>query len=205
MLLALLGALIPVAGGIAVGWFVGEREAWMGPARVLALVAAVAVAALVLLPESAETVGWVGSLGAFAAGLLAPWLLELGAVRAGLDLHGSSALALGGVVLHQGVDGFEIGASHALQAGAWGVTVAIAIHSVPLVSALVVELGGSWRIAVLLLVGTAVGVVVGFSVPGAAPGLVAWLPPIVAGLLVHLLLHDLGHWVPGHRHEPPES
>lgn len=104
------------------------------------------------------------------------------------------------MVLHQGVDGFEIGASHALQVGTWGVTIAIAIHSVPLVSALVVELGGSWLTALLILLGTALGVVAGYIAPHASPGLVTWLPPLVAGLLVHLLLHDLGHWVPGHPH-----
>lgn len=201
MLLALLAALVPVAGGIAVGWAVGERQGWLKPARVLALIAALAVAGLVLLPESAEHVGWPSALGAFAAGLLAPALLEHAARRLGLDLHGTSALALGGVVLHQAVDGFEIGASHALQVGAWGVTLAIAIHSVPLVSALIVELGGSWLTATLILLGTALGVVVGFVAPDASPALVAWLPPIVAGLLVHLLLHDLGHWVPGHNHD----
>ena len=143
MMFALLGALLPVAGGIAVGWGVGEREGWLKPARVVALVAALAVAGLVLLPESAEHVGWLAALATFAVGLFAPTLLELGAERAGLDLHGTSRLAVAAVVLHQGVDGFEVGASHALQVGAWGVTLAIAIHSVPLVSALVVELGGT--------------------------------------------------------------
>ncbi len=199
-MLALLSALVPVAGGIAVGWGVGEREAWLKPARVVALVAALAVAGLVLLPESAAHVGWLAALATFAVGLLAPTLLEVGARRAGLDLHGTSNLAVAGVVLHQGVDGFEIGASHALQVGAWGVTIAIAVHSVPLVSALVVELGGSWFTTFLILLGTALGVVAGFIAPHASPGLVTWLPPLVAGLLVHLLLHDLGHWVPGHQH-----
>lgn len=200
MLLALLGAVVPVLVGIAVGWSAGTREGWLAPARVLALVAAVAVAFLVLLPESASSVGWPGALGAFAVGLALPWLLERIAHRLGLDHHGTGALALAGVVLHQGVDGFEIGATHALQVGAWGVTLAIAIHSVPLAAALLVELGGSWGLAALLVIGTAAGVVGGFVAPTAAPGLVAWLPPLVAGLLVHLLWHDLGFWVPDHGH-----
>jgi hypothetical protein len=203
MLFALLGALIPVAAGIAVGWTAGTREAWLGPARIVALIAALAVAGVVLLPESAAQLGWPAALGAFAVGLLAPWLTELGFHRLGFDHHSTSSLALVGVALHQGVDGFEIGACHALGVGAWGVTVAIAIHSVPLVAALLVELGGSWMLAGLLMAATAAGVVAGFVGPGAAPALVAWLPPLVAGLLVHLLWHDLGHWVPSHEHGEP--
>ncbi len=205
MIPALVGALVPVAGGIAVGWLVGDRKAWLGPARVMALMAALAVAFGVLLPESAGVLGWTAALVTFAVGLLAPWALEVGAHKAGFDVHGSSGLALAAVTLHQGVDGFEVGASHALQIGAWGVTLAIAIHSVPLVAALLLELGGSWLLAALLLAGTAAGVVVGFLAPAAMPGLVAWLPPLVAGLLVHLLLHDLGHWVPGQGHHHPEA
>jgi len=169
----------------------------VGPARWLALIAALAVVGAVLLPESAEGIGWPSALGVFALGLVAPWLIERAAERLGHHHHAGGPLAVFGIVLHQGVDGFEIGAAHALDIGAWGVTFAIAVHTIPLVSALLVELGVSWFVSAGLIGGTMAGVVLGFVVPEATPSLAAWLPPVVAGLLLHILWHDLGYFVPG--------
>ncbi len=195
MIPALLGALLPVALGIGVGWTAGARRSWLGPARWIALVAALGVVALVLLPESASSIGWLAALGALGLGLVAPWLAERLIHRTDHDHRRGGWLAMAGVVAHQGVDGFEIGAAHALETGAWGVTGAIAVHTVPLVAALLVELGVRLSTALWLVAGTAIGVTLGVLAPAAAPALVAWLPPIVGGLLLHLLWHDLGHWV----------
>lgn len=195
---ALAGASIPVALGVAIALMPWFRHALLRPARAVAVAAVLAVVCLELLPSAWASEGWL-AVGVFLGALGAPVVLERIVTRYDLAVE----LAFGLLLLHQVVDGFEVGTAHRTGVSAWPVTAAIAAHSVPFVAAVVLGLaqrrgprgaalrGGS------LLIATMTGVVVGWSLP-AAIAHVSWLPAVVGGILLHVVWHDLA---PAHAHD----
>ena len=204
MLLAFASALLPVALGVALGAAPTDRAGLGGPARTFALAAAGTMVLVELLPASAARLG-LGALVVFAIGLGAPAILER-LVR-GLRGAGSlgTLLALGGVILHQFVDGVEIGATWADAAGL-GIALSIGAHAIPLVAVVVQRFAGARgpRVGLLafgLLGATAAGVGAGSSGVAALPGAEGWLPALVGGLLLHVMGHSMRARPPGSRGE----
>lgn len=193
---ALAGALLPVLLGIALAltpWF---RRELLRPAKLVAVIAVVVVLVFVLLPHSFAAEGWL-AVAVFLVALLAPLGLERLALRAGLGHGVAVELAFAILLLHQVVDGFEIGTAHALGTAPWAITLAIAAHSIPFVGAIllgVAQRRGGRSMLVrggALLVATALGTVLGYELPSHVEEAIGWLPALVGGLLLHVVWHDL--------------
>ena len=193
---ALVGALLPVLAGIALAltpWF---RRELLRPARLVAVIAVVAVLVFVLLPSSIAAEGWLAVL-VFALALFAPLMLERLALRAGLGHGVAVELAFAILLLHQVVDGFEIGTAHALGAAPWAITFAIGAHSVPFVAAILLGVAQRRGVRALvvrgtsLLLATGMGAVLGHRLPSHLEEAIGWLPALVGGLLLHVVWHDL--------------
>lgn len=193
---ALAGALLPVLLGIALAltpWF---RRELLRPARLVAVIAVVVVLVLVLLPHSFAAEGWL-SIAVFLGALFVPLLLERLALRAGLGHGVAVELAFAILLLHQVVDGFEIGTAHALDIAPWTLTLAIGAHSIPFVGAILLGIAQRRGVrAVLvrggsLLVATALGTVLGHELPAHLEEAIGWMPALVGGLLLHVVWHDL--------------
>jgi hypothetical protein len=209
LLVALLFAVGAVAAGAALAlWPAGARSG-VTVVRSLAVIAALAVVALHLLPHAWGAVG-PAALAAFAVGALLP--VVLGAAtrvlgRSKAHEHGERAgieLGYAGLLVHQLGDGIGLGAIGAVGSGGWhvGAMLALAAHTVPVVALLVMRLSdlrgravALWR-AVWLGLATALGVGASGVVTLAIFELAeAWIEAAVSGLLVHVVLHE-----PGHRH-----
>jgi len=199
MVPALIAALVPVLLGALLARAPARLGPFLGPARTFAFAAALSVVLANLLPEAAAAAG-APALGLFAAGLLAPWLLE----RALRRLRPSTApagrwLALGALGLHQAMDGVQVGAAGLDGSGA-GVALAVAAHTTPLVAvALLPARPRPGRLLAGLLAATALGVILGHPL-AAHPALTAVQAPLqaaLAGLLLHLLGHGLEGGAPG--------
>lgn len=193
---ALAGALLPVLAGIALAltpWF---RRELLRPARLVAVIAVVAVLVFVLLPASFAAEGGVAVV-VFLAALVVPLLLERLALRAGLGHGVAVELAFAILLLHQVVDGFEIGTAHALGTAPWAITLAIAAHSVPFVWAILLGIAQRRGVRAMLLrgssllVATGVGTALGHRLPSHLEEAIGWLPALVGGLLLHVVWHDL--------------
>jgi uncharacterized membrane protein YraQ (UPF0718 family) len=206
MLPLLLAAMLPVALGAGLALGPGLSQRWRGPATAFAVAVALSVVLNELLPHAGETLGPV-ALGLFALGLVGPGLLERIGGRLASGRRGvlGAELGFGGLVLHQVLDGVQIGGSAQLGESAWGVALAVAAHSVPLIAA--VTLGFARRDgtrkaglrAVVLVAVTGLGTGLGGLGTALLPeqGL-AWVSALVGGLLLHVLWHDL--W-----ESPPET
>ena len=206
MLPLLLAATLPVALGAALALGPGLSQRWRGPAAAFAVAVALSVVVVELLPHAGEQLGAL-ALGLFLLGLIGPGILERVGGRLVKGRRGvlGAELGFGGLVLHQVLDGVQIGSASQVGESAWGVALAVAAHSVPLIAA--VTLGFARRegraragARALALVGvTALGA--GFGGWGATllpeQGL-AWVSALVGGLLLHVLWHDL--W-----ENPPET
>jgi len=207
MLIALVAAIVPVLLGTTLALFpqllppVGVRLT-----RLLAIVAGLGVVFFELLPESWHEAG-LWAIPCFAVGLALPWLggRLLGSRKGEHSLAGEE-MAFIAIGLHQVVDGLEIGAAWAIGVGAWGLTLAIAAHSIPLLGGVLLELGRhrGRRDTVLrgglLVVATAIGAALGWSGSDAIPGAHTWLPAVIAGLFLHVLWH-LRHDDSAHDHD----
>jgi hypothetical protein len=206
MLIALLAATVPVLLGTTLALFPQLLPpAGVRAARLLAIVAGLAVVFFELLPEAWHEAG-LWSVPIFALGLGLPWLggRLLGSRKGEHSLAGEE-LAFVAIGLHQVVDGLEIGAAWFTADAALVLTLAIAAHSIPLLGAVLLELGrhrGRWDTVVrggLLVLATGIGAVLGWSGSDALPGAHAWLPALLAGLFLHVLWH-LRHDDSAHDH-----
>jgi hypothetical protein len=161
---------------------------WVATARAAAFGAALAVVLGLLLPDAAARLGvlaWV--LG--GAGLLAPWLIEWTTRR-----HGEQ-LAFAGLLVHQVVDGVQIGLIGNLGPA---VTLAIGAHGAPLVAAAVLATAArdgvrpATREGIAFLVATCAGVAIGVLVPGAVVDPIApYVQAVIGGLLLHVVWHGV--------------
>jgi hypothetical protein len=205
-------AVVPVALGVAVAYVPRLGERVVGLTRVVALVAALVVVLVVLLPDAAAVLGPEALVG-FSVGALGPVAVDRGWKRLRRRLrpaeeaaeegahhheHGLGVeVAFGGLLLHQVVEGFELGAL-----GPAGIplplVLAIAAHTTPLVAAAVLGFAlhdgrRSANLRALALIGvSAAGVAAGtVASAGWPPTVSAWIQAVLAGLLLHLLGHDL--------------
>jgi len=196
MFVALLAAVVPVLLGAGLALFPSLLPpAGMRIARLVAIVAGLAVVFVELLPEAWEEAGWL-AIPVFAVGVGLPWLGSrmLGNRDSEHSLAGEE-LAFVAIGLHQVVDGLEIGAAWAVASGAWALTLAIAAHSIPLLAAVLMELGrhrgrrDTVIRGLLLAAATAGGAALGLSGSDHLPGAHTWLPALLAGLFLHVLWH----------------
>lgn len=196
MLVALLAATIPVLLGAGLALFPRLLPpAGMRIARLIAIVAGLAVVFVELLPEAWHEAG-VLAIPVFALGLGLPWLGSrlLGNRDSEHSLAGEE-LAFVAIGIHQVVDGLEIGAAFAISSGAWAMTFAIAAHSLPLLAAVLMELGrhrgrrDTLIRGLLLAAATAGGAALGFGGTDHLHGAHTWLPALLAGLFLHVLWH----------------
>lgn len=195
MLFPVLVAAGSVALGSALAAVPGARRA-LGPARVIVLALALAVAAASLIPAAWRALGAVALIG-ILAGLVVPSIVERGASVAAKRLGppGRLAAAVGfvGLLVHQLGDGLGL---YAVQASAQ-VAFALAAHTVPITALVVLDAldAGAKRAAVVRAVLMAAATVLGVALGGAVPAtLVAriepWIGAVVAGLLIHIVAHE---------------
>ncbi len=191
----LLG-LVPSLAAAALALAPGERSAWIGPLRTLALVTAGIVVLVSLMPEALAELGAL-ALGVFGLALVAPTAVERLWPSSEITLHA----ALAGLVLHQGIDGLQLGTLG--QRYGMATVLAIGVHGAPLVLAAVLatkrHMGArSAGIASAALVGALLlGMGIGEGVPDAVVDrFEPWLVAVASGLLLHVLAHDLGSDLP---------
>jgi len=177
---------------------------WLrGGGRLTRVVESVIVGMLVLLvglllvPETVSALGYP-ALALIAAGYLVPGLLERAVRRAARGFHlFSLVLALGGLVLHEMLDG--AGLATAEQQDSLTLALAIVLHrfGTGLVIWLIVQpsFGRRWAVIVLLLM--AVATVIGYVLSEhflALQGrtVVLAVQALIIGTIVHSLVHR-GH------------
>jgi hypothetical protein len=193
----------------------------MGPLRTFALVAALAVVVLHLLPLALTTIGGWAVL-VFFFGLVAPEALgKLGEMlwraRHSARVPGGAqnaewrrVLALEatyfGLLLHRVGDGLGLGAftgEMSSSAGSAGVIVALSAHAVPVVAIMVLAFdsyqgrGSALTRALGLWVASTLGVWFSHSLPAAAfTEASAYISAFVGGTLLHVVTHDLASDLP---------
>lgn len=189
-----------------------QKDAWIGPARTFALMAALSVVLLHLIPEALEGVG-PASLGAFVVGLLAPGLLgRLGSFlyRARFDGKSRSDIALetsyAGLLLHRVGDGLGLGVFAGelhFDSAQGGVITALAAHAVPYVAIVVLTFdsvrgrGSAIGRAVGLALASMLGVVIAERFPVETfETASSWVSALVGGMLLHVVSHDLESQMP---------
>ncbi len=183
-------AVLAVLAGAALGLFGGRDSLLLQPIYAFGVVAALVVVAGHLLPEAAASLG-VLSLAVFAVGLAVPTVVER------LVARGSSELNVGffALLFHQFGDGAALGAAAHTDA-VIGVGIAIAAHTVPLVTLLMAlmiqEMGAAraWMRAGLMAVATGLGVVAVQVIPESAFAVIEpYASAVIAGVLLHVVLH----------------
>lgn len=199
MILASAVALASIAAGIALG--LGGRRGALGALSTFAIVAALAVVLLQLLPDAIAGAGWP-ALVVLAAGVALPRLLEAGIVRLAHGARPSIALELSyaALLLHQVGDGLGLGtyASAAHEGHSHlDILLAISAHTVPLVALLTTAYArrASASVAIVRGAGLAVGQLTGVGIAALAPSVAfgavePWVTAAIAGLLVHVVTHD---------------
>lgn len=203
---ALLAAVAPTLLGLALALAPGLRTASSGWAHRLVLAIATAVVLMLMLPAAVRELGWL-ALGVFAVALLAPVAVERLAghrhdhegesEEAAMDVE----LGFAGLLLHQGVEGAELGAVFAVGQDPWWVAGAISLHTVPLVAAVVhgcvirTGLRGGLLRGGALVLASVLGVPLGTVAAGALEGMEPWVSAAVGGLVLHALWHA---WRPAH-------
>jgi hypothetical protein len=191
-------------GGLAALW--RERGRRAVPAiRTFAVVAAVAIALLHLLPEAIAGAGWL-VLIATAIGAFGPAALERMIPPARAHAHDAptTALAMGyaAVIAHQAGEGAALASLAGTGALSAAIVLAIAAHTVPLamvvaIRVLEVRAGpGAKQATMLALAGVALATVAGAlggNLLGTArlTAVQPWVLATVAGLLLHALSHDV--------------
>jgi ZIP family zinc transporter len=187
-------------GGLAALFRAPTRGA-MSMVRTFAVVAAVSIALLHLLPEAIAAVGW-GALAAAFLGAFGPVALERASGRAHAHDAPTTALAMGyaAVVAHQAGEGAALASLAETGALSAAIVLAIAAHTVPLamvvgIRVIEVKEHGHKRAVALALIGVAAATACGAGAGSliGASRLVAvepWILALVAGLLLHALAHD---------------
>lgn len=210
MIWAVAITLASVLGGTLLAIVPRSRDLWMGPVRTFALMAALSVVVLHLLPEALSKAGaW--AIVVFIFGLLTPELLAKVSMvlwRAGRDAPSNESrrdLALEasyvGVLVHRVGDGIGLGAFtvELFESSARsGVIAALAGHCVPVVAIVVLTFdsvrgrGSALKRAAGLAVASISGVFLAHSVPAETfVAASAWVAAFVGGMLVHVVTHDL--------------
>ncbi len=220
---AILFALVSLAAGPALATALLRLPRLHAALDGFVLTVVVGLGLCVLLPEATATLGAPLAVGLALAGFVLPTIVERVMRRHAGQMTPVLWLALGGLLLHEALDGAGIAlgagatgeAGHAHGAGAAhdhgghghdGAVLAILVHRLP-VGALVwwsVEpaLGrrAAWGLIGAMLVATAGGFALGghlLELPGPAIGVVHAL---LAGALVHVVLD---HAPPGHTERLP--
>jgi len=205
MLLPLFIAFVSVALGTALALVPRRGARIVGPIRVAALVAALAVIATHLLPEAVHELGpW--AFVAFAAGMTFPWLMDLAGAIAGRRGSSNAArtplatleVSYVGLVVHRFGDGLSMGAiaqASETPTAALAVLLALAAHIVPVTTIMVLAFVGlrGRRTALLRAVGLGIATMAGVLVASLAlergpKDISPWISALVAGLLLHLVL-----------------
>jgi ZIP family zinc transporter len=196
----LILALAVFAGG-AGALFRGRSERAMPALRAFAVVAAVSMALLHLVPEAFGEVGWRALLAAMV-GYFAPAALErlIPSRRHGAP---TTALALGyaAVLAHQLGEGAAVASLARVGSLSALLLLAIAAHTIPLamvVAIRVLEVKGSpggKRAMGLALAGVALATVAGALAgtllsAGRVEAVEPWVIATVAGILLHALSHE---------------
>ena len=199
MLAPSTAALLPVFLGTLVGLMPGLSRRLLGPLRTLALIAALTVVFGDLLPRSILATG-MPALALFLFALIVPTAAERAHtwLRHRTPSEHGLALELGylGLLLHQALDGAQIGAAYLLDGGE-GVTIAVAAHSTPLVAVAVLGYAAHDGLPAALrrALGLGVAGLLGaLSVGAMGPWLETvqpWLAAGVSGLLLNIITHDL--------------
>lgn len=210
MLMPTIVTLTPVVLGILLALTPGLRTASTGPWHRMVLALATAVVLVLMLPHAFSELGWA-ALGVFLPALLVPALIErLAGHRHGHDQHHEPAmdadLGLAGLLLHQVVEGAEIAALSA-SSRAWSATALIlALHTVPLVGAILHKsvLRGGARAGLsrglALLVASSLGLATGHLAGEALEGLEPWVLAAAGGLVLHTMWHGWSD-PPGHNNQ----
>jgi zinc transporter ZupT len=205
MLLPLFIAFASVALGTALALIPRRGARIVGPIRIVALVAALAVIVTHLLPEAVHELGsW--AFVAFAAGMAFPWLMDLagevagrgGSSRAPRTPLATLEVSYVGLVVHRFGDGLSMGAiAQASQTpkAALAVLLALAAHIVPVTTIMVLAFVGlrGPRTALFRAVGLGIATMAGVLVAGLAlergpKDISPWISALVAGLLLHVVL-----------------
>jgi hypothetical protein len=197
-------ALAVLLGGLAALWRDQSRRALRG-LRTFAVVAAVSIALVHLLPEAIADEGW-WALSAAIAGLIAPAVLErmFPSSRGHTEQAPSTALALGyaAVLAHQLGEGAAVASLARAGELSPAIVLAIAAHTTPLAMVIAIRVlevkgehnGGSRSMALALAgvaLATGIGALIGTSVSSAQLDAVRpWILAGISGLLLHALAHD---------------
>ncbi|MFT3766590.1 MAG: hypothetical protein QM820_13915 [Minicystis sp.] len=198
-------ALAVALGGLAAVFREPARWA-MSAVRTFAVVAAVSIALLHLLPEAIAAIGGTAIIVALI-GAIGPAVLERLIPSHGGHTHEAptTALAMGyaAVVAHQAGEGAALASLAETGALSIGIVLAIAAHTVPLamvVGIRVLEARGDRRSGNRRAIGLALAGVAAATAIGALAGTLIgsarletmqpWLLAAVAGLLLHALAHD---------------
>lgn len=203
MLLAILAAVLPVAAGVTFALAGLDRRA-LAAVRIFAFAAALAVVLVELLPDAVAACG-APALLVFGIAFALPLVLDRlahrlshRAVGGGHERHAIAVeLAFAGLVLHQAVEGVQVGAAWQMEGGG-AFVLAVAAHTVPLVAAAVLGYAAhdgprpAFRRALVLAAVTGAATAAGWLATAAWLGPIEpWLRAVLAGLLLHLLGHDL--------------
>lgn len=199
MLLPVVLTLAPVLLGIALAMTPWLRTASTGPWHRMVLALATAVVLVLMLPHAFAELGWA-ALGVFLPALLVPVLVErLAGHHHGVDDHhepGMDAdLGLAGLLLHQLVEGAEVAALSVTTPNWSAPTLTLALHTVPLVAAVLHKsvLRGGTRAGLArgawLLAATGLGLAIGFGLGPALEGLEPWVLAAAGGLVLHTMWH----------------
>jgi hypothetical protein len=214
MIWAILITLASVVLGTALALMPSVRQAWMGPLRTFALMAALTVVVMHLLPMAlAQIGGW--AVLVFCLGLVAPEALgKLGETVWRARHHAPSGpqnaelrrvMALEatyfGLLLHRVGDGVGLGAFTGEiygSAASAGVMTAMSAHAVPVVAIMVLAFdsvqgrGSALARALGLWMASIAGVWFSHSLPQAAfAEASAYISAFVGGTLLHVVTHDL--------------
>jgi hypothetical protein len=197
-------ALAVLVGGLAALFRESGRRV-IAAIRTFAVVAAVSIALLHLIPEAIAAIGPI-TLLATALGALGPAVLERAIPSQRGHTHDAptTSLAMGyaAVIAHQAGEGAALALLASTGALSAGIVLAIAAHTVPLAMVVAIRVlevragAGARRATALALTGVALATVagaLGSTLVGAArlAAVEPWLLSLVAGLLLHALSHDV--------------
>jgi cyanate permease len=193
MILAIAIAIVPVGIGVLIALIPSLIPQIARGASPLFMVAAVLVAVLQLLPESAEAHGLIPAILLMLVAFALPALLEkLSKTR---NLHVELTLTLIGFLIHQFSDGIQLGFATVAGAKLLSVGTALAIHTVPLTAIITERFAHRHNAKVAIGVGLSIGlasiigVLTGQTIAIEIPHLDGWYQSIIAGLLLHVMWH----------------
>lgn len=202
MFLPIVIALGSVAVGVLLG--LGGHRRWIPGLATFALASAMVVVLAQLLPDALAEIG-LAALALFAAGAIAPTVIEKLAAKRGVARVDRWGLELGyaALLVHKVGDGIGLGTyggEHHAGHGHLDVLLAIGAHTVPMVAlvTLAFHRARGRASAVVRASGLAAAALIGVFVPAWIPAEIfgsvePWVTAAVAGLLLHVVAHD---WQP---------